>query len=172
SLHEDASETGARLQAVAPCRSAARSTTTRHPEEPVQGLMMIGPLMTSSIIRHADRCHGDAEIVSRTVEGPIHRYTYRDAHHRSRRLARALQRLGVGPGDRVGTLAWNGHRHFELYYAVSGSGAILHTINPRLYFEQIAYIVDHAEDKVVFFDTTFTPLAEKLAAMCQPVRTW
>src|SRR4029079_9296843 len=83
SLHEDASETGARLQAVAPCRSAARSTTTRHPEEPVQGLMMNWPLMISSIISHADRCHGDAEIVSRTIEGPIHRYTYRDAHTRA-----------------------------------------------------------------------------------------
>src|SRR5580765_4845452 len=103
------------------------------------GLMMDAPLMISSLIQHADRYHGDAEIVSRTVEGPIHRYTYRDAHARSRRLARALRRLGVEPGDRVATLAWNGYRHFELYYAVSGIEAIVHTINPRLFFEQLTY---------------------------------
>jgi fatty-acyl-CoA synthase len=90
----------------------------------MQGLMMDMPLSISSLIRHADRFHGDTEIVSRSVEGPIHRYTYRDAHARSRRLARALVRLGVRSGDRVGTLAWNGYRHFELYYAVSGMGAI------------------------------------------------
>ena len=87
------------------------------------GLMMNRPLLISSLIRHADRCHGDTEIVSRTVEGPIHRYTYRDAHSRSRRLARALRRLGVAPGERVGTLAWNGYRHFELYYARVGHGS-------------------------------------------------
>jgi fatty-acyl-CoA synthase len=95
------------------------------------GLMMNRPLLISSILRHADRCHGDAEIVSRTIEGPIHRCTYREAHARSRQLARALSALGVAPGERVGTLAWNGYRHFELYYAVSGMEAIIHTINPR-----------------------------------------
>jgi hypothetical protein len=84
------------------------------------GLMMNRPLLISSILRHADRCHGDTQIVSRSIEGPIHRYTYRDAHVRARRLARALKRLDVAPGERVGTLAWNGYRHFELYYAVSG----------------------------------------------------
>src|SRR2546429_7239679 len=99
----------------------------------MHGLMMNMPLMISSLIRHADRYHGDTEIVSRTIEGPIHRYTYADAHARSRRLARALVRLGVQASDRVGTLAWNGHRHFELYYGVSGMGAIVHTINPRLF---------------------------------------
>jgi fatty-acyl-CoA synthase len=138
----------------------------------MRGLMMDVPLMISSLIRHADRWHGDTEIVSRTVEGPIHRYTYRDAHRRARQLANALERLGVQPGDRVGTLAWSTNRHFELYYGVSGIGAVIHTINPRLFFEQIAYIVDHAEDGVLFFDTTFTPIVERLAAKGATVRAW
>jgi len=136
------------------------------------GLMMNRPLLISSIIRHADRCHGDAEIVSRTIEGPIHRCTYREAHVRARKLARALARLGVAPGDRVGTLAWNGYRHFELYYGVSGMAAIIHTINPRLFFEQLTYIVNHAEDRLVFFDSTFVALAEKLSPHCPKVTTW
>ena len=138
----------------------------------MQGLMMDVPLMISSLIRHADRYHGDAEIVSRTIEGPIHRYTYRDAHARARRLARALARLGVRNSDRVGTLAWNGHRHFELYYAISGMGAITHTINPRLFHDQLVYIVNHAEDAIVFFDTTFVALVEKLAPVCRSVKQW
>jgi len=138
----------------------------------MQGLMMSTPLMISSLIRHADLYHGDAEIVSRTIEGPVHRYTYRDAHARSRRLARALARLGVESGDRVGTLAWNGYRHFELYYAASGMGAIIHTINPRLFHNQLEYILNDAEDRVVFFDLTFVPLVEKLAAVCRGVRNW
>src|SRR5256885_4279030 len=107
----------------------------------MHGLMMTTPLMISSLIRHADRCHGDTEIVSRTVEGPIHRYTYREAHSRARRLANTLVRRGVTPGECVATLAWNGYRHFELYYAVSGMGAVIHTINPRLFPDQITYIV-------------------------------
>src|SRR5436189_3028981 len=138
----------------------------------MQGLMMNMPLMIASLIRHADRYHGDTEIVSRTIEGPIHRYTYADAHARSRRLARALIRLGVGASDRVGTLAWNGHRHFELYYGVSGMGAIVHTINPRLFLEQLVYIVNHAGDRLVFFDLTFTPLVEKLVPLCKGVKAW
>ena len=138
----------------------------------MQGLMMDVPLMISSLIKHADRYHGDTEIVSRTVEGPIHRYTYHDAHTRARKLARALARQGVNPGDRVGTLAWNGYRHFELYYAVSGMEAVIHTINPRLFQHQLEYIINHAEDKVVFFDLTFVPLVEKLAAACKAVKTW
>ena len=136
------------------------------------GLMMDWPLLISSLIRHADACHGDAEIVSRTVEGPIHRYTYRDAHRRARKLANALVRLGVVPGECVGTLAWNGYRHFELYYAVSGMGAVIHTINPRLFHDQIEYIVNHAGDRIVFFDLTFLPLVEKLAPDCPAVTTW
>jgi acyl-CoA synthetase (AMP-forming)/AMP-acid ligase II len=138
----------------------------------VLSLMMNQPLMISSLLRHADRNHGDTEIVSRTVEGPIHRYTYRDAHVRARRLARVLARLGVQAGDRVGTLAWNGYRHFELYYAVSGMGAVIHTINPRLFPDQIGYIVNHAGDTYCFFDLTFAPLVERLAPTCKGVKGW
>src|SRR6202158_833387 len=135
-------------------------------------LMMNQPLLISSLIRHADKNHGDTEIVSRTVEGPIHRYTYRAAHVRARRLARVLARLGVQAGDRVGTLAWNGYRHFELYYAVSGMGAVIHTVNPRLFPDQITYIVNHAEDRYCFFDLTFVPLVERLALECKSVKGW
>jgi fatty-acyl-CoA synthase len=138
----------------------------------LNGLMMDTPLLISSLITHADHHHGDAEIVSRTVEGPIHRYTYRDAHKRSRQLANALASLGVGHGDRVATLAWNGYRHFEAFYAISGMGAVMHTINPRLFPEQIVYIANHAEDKFVFFDLTFVPLIEKLAPLCKTVKGW
>ncbi len=99
----------------------------------LHGLMMDAPLLISSLIEHADRHHGDAQIVSRRVEGDLHRTTYRELHRRSRRMANALAALGVRPSDRVATLAWNGYRHLELYFAVSGSGAVLHTINPRLH---------------------------------------
>jgi acyl-CoA synthetase (AMP-forming)/AMP-acid ligase II len=138
----------------------------------VLSLMMNQPLMISSLIRHADKNHGDTEIVSRTVEGPIHRFTYHAAHIRARRLARVLARLGVQLGDRVGTLAWNGYRHFELYYAVSGMGAVIHTINPRLFPDQITYIVNHAEDRYCFFDLTFAALVERLAPACKIVEGW
>ncbi|MDQ6916555.1 MAG: 3-(methylthio)propionyl-CoA ligase [Pseudomonadota bacterium] len=135
-------------------------------------LMMDQPLMISSLLRHADRNHGDTEIVSRTVEGPVHRYTYSAAHVRARRVARALTRLGVQAGDRIGTFAWNGYRHFELYYAVSGIGAVIHTINPRLFPDQIVYIVNHAEDRYCFFDLTFAPLIERLAPSSKNVKGW
>src|SRR5512134_685993 len=138
----------------------------------MHGLMMNAPLLISSLIRHADRYHGDTEIVSRLVEGGIHRYTYRDAHRRARRLANALAALGVGMHDRIGTLAWNGFRHLELYYAVSGMGAVIHTVNPRLFPEQIAYIVNHAEDQYVCFDLTFLKLVEGIAPHCKGVRGW
>ncbi|HKC45666.1 MAG TPA: 3-(methylthio)propionyl-CoA ligase [Burkholderiales bacterium] len=138
----------------------------------LRGLMMDVPLLVSSLIVHADKFHGDTELVSRTVEGPIHRYSYHDAHKRSRQLAQALGRLGAKQGDRIGTLAWNGFRHFELYFGVSGMGAVIHTINPRLFPEQIAYIVNHAEDRYVFFDLTFTPLVEKLAPQAKAVKGW
>ncbi|MGA8004696.1 MAG: 3-(methylthio)propionyl-CoA ligase [Burkholderiales bacterium] len=134
------------------------------------GLMMDAPLLITDLIRHADRHHGETEIVSKTVEGGIHRYTYREAHRRSRRLANALAALGVKPSDRVATLAWNGYRHFEIYYAVAGSGAVIHTINPRLFPDQIVYIANHAEDKYVFFDLTFLPLVEKLAPQLKTVK--
>lgn len=138
----------------------------------LQGLMMQTPLLISSLITHADRHHGDREIVSRRVEGDIHRYTYRDLHGRARRLANALAALGVQGGDRVGTLAWNGYRHMELYFAVSGSGAVLHTINPRLHPEQIAWIVNHAGDVALCFDLTFLPIIEAIAPHCPSVRHW
>jgi len=136
----------------------------------MQGLMMDAPLLITDLIRHADRHHGETEIVSKTVEGGIHRYTYREAHKRSRRLAKALAALGVKPSDRVATLAWNGYRHFEIYYAVAGSGAVVHTINPRLFPDQIVYIANHAEDRFVFFDLTFLPLVEKLAGQLKTVK--
>jgi acyl-CoA synthetase (AMP-forming)/AMP-acid ligase II len=129
----------------------------------MRGLIQERPLLISSLIDYAALYHGDREIVSRSVEGPIHRTTYRATQLRAKQLAQALGRLGVGLGDRVATLAWNGYRHFELYFAVSGMGAILHTVNPRLFPEQIAYIIEHAEDKYVFVDLTFVPLLEKLA---------
>jgi 3-(methylthio)propionyl---CoA ligase len=138
----------------------------------LRGLMMDMPLLVSSLIEHAGQYHGDTEIVSRTIEGPIQRYTYADARKRAKQLAQALARLGVRPGDRVGTLAWNGYRHYELYFGVSGMGAVIHTINPRLFPEQLAYIVGHAEDAYVFFDLTFAPLVEKLAPQCPRVRGW
>jgi 3-(methylthio)propionyl---CoA ligase len=128
----------------------------------MQGLMSERPLLVSAIIKHAATYHRDTEIVSRTVEGPIHRYTYGAAERRAKQLARALLRLGIRPGDRVGTLAWNTFRHFELYYAVSGIGAICHTINPRLFDDQIIFIVNHAADRLLFVDTTFIPLIERL----------
>jgi fatty-acyl-CoA synthase len=138
----------------------------------MQGLMMDVPLLISSLIRHAERHHGDTEIVSRLVEGGIHRYNYREAHRRARQLAKALGALGVNKGDRVGTLAWNGYRHLEAFYGISGMGAVMHTINPRLFPEQITYIVNHAEDSYVLFDLTFAPLIEKLAPMCKGVKGW
>jgi len=138
----------------------------------MKGLMMDTPLQISSLIRHADRYHGDTEIVSRLVEGGLHRYTYAEAHRRSRQLANGLLALGLRTAERVGTLAWNGFRHFEIYYAVSGMGAVCHTINPRLFPEQIVYIINHAEDQYVFFDLTFAPLAEKIAEHCKQVKGW
>ena len=128
----------------------------------MRGLMSERPLLISGIIAHAALYHADTEIVTRTVEGPIHRYTYADAEPRAKRLARALLRLGIKPGDRIGTLAWNTYRHFELYYGISGIGAVCHTINPRLFDEQIVYIINHAADRLLFVETSFIPLIERL----------
>ena len=138
----------------------------------MHGLMQDQPLLISSLITYADHFHGATEMVSRTIEGPIHRYTLCDAHRRAKRLANALTRLGVKEGDRIGTLAWNGFRHFEIYFAVSGMGAVCHTINPRLFPEQIVYIINHAEDRYVFFDLTFAPLVAKLRTQCPNVKGW
>ncbi len=129
----------------------------------MHGLMQDIPLMISSLIRYAADYHGEREIISRSVEGPIHRYTYRECEARAKRLANLLSRLDIKRGDRIGTLAWNGYRHFELFYGVSGFGAVLHTINPRLFTEQITYIINHAEDRFLFVDTTFVELLEGIA---------
>ncbi len=136
----------------------------------MKGLMMDSHLTVSSILQYAEKYHKDGEIVSRNVEGGIHRYSYQDAAIRSRCLANALKRLGVTQQDRVATLAWNTHRHYELYYAVSGSGAILHTINPRLFPDQLAYILNHAEDEVLFLDLTFIPLLEQVAPQLKSLK--
>ena len=136
------------------------------------GLMQDQPLLVSSLIEFAGRHHADAQIVSRRVEGDLHRYTYREALSRSKRAANALDRLGLGPGDRVATLAWNGYRHFELYFGVSGSGRVLHTINPRLTPEQVAWIANHAEDQVLCFDMTFLPIIKAVWSQCETVKHW
>ena len=138
----------------------------------MHGQMMPIPLLISSLIVHAERHHGDQEVVSRRVEGDIHRLSYRELAARSRQAAKALAALGVKAGERVGTLAWNTHRHMELYYAVSGSGAVLHTLNPRLHPDQVVYIADHAEDQVLFFDLTFLPLVQAVAGRCKTIRHW
>jgi acyl-CoA synthetase (AMP-forming)/AMP-acid ligase II len=134
------------------------------------GLMQNRPLLISTVIEHAEKFHSTAEIVSRTCEGPIHRCTYGDISRRSKQLANALIGLGVQPGDRIASLAWNGYRHMEMYFGVSGMGAVLHTINPRLFPEQIEYIANHAEDQYLFFDLTFLPAVEKLAAAMKTVK--
>ena len=126
------------------------------------GQMMDRPLLISSILRHAELQHPRREIVSVTADHPRHRYTYSEAFARARKLANALRRIGIRHGDRVATLAWNDFRHFEIYYAVSGSGFVCHTINPRLFEEQIIYIMNHAEDRWLFLDPVFVPLLEKL----------
>jgi 3-(methylthio)propionyl---CoA ligase len=138
----------------------------------MKGLMQNQPLLLSSFLKHADRFHSATEIVSRTVEGPIHRYGYADAARRTRRLSDALRQHGVGPGERVATLAWNNYRHFEIEYGVTGIGAVWHAINPRLAPSQISYIVNHAEDSILCFDSTFLPIVEKLAPEWPSVRLY
>lgn len=134
------------------------------------GQMMNLPLTITSILEFAEKVHGDAEIVSVTHDNPRHRYRYRDAFARCRQLANALQAAGVEQGDRVATLAWNDYRHFELYYAISCSGAVCHTINPRLFPEQIEYIVNHAADTLIFVDPMFVPLLAGLADKLSTVK--
>ncbi len=134
------------------------------------GLMQTQPLLISSLIAFAERHHGDGEIVSRRVEGDIHRSTWRGVAARSRQVARALDTMGLLFSDRVATLAWNGYRHLELYFGVSGSGRVLHTINPRLHPEQIAWIANHAEDQVLCFDATFLPVVQAIHSKCTTIR--
>ncbi len=136
------------------------------------GLMQSQPLLISSLIEFAERHHGSAEIVSRRVEGDLHRYTYKDAAKRSRQVANALDGLKIGFSERVATLAWNGYRHLELYYGVSGSGRVLHTVNPRLHPDQIVWITNHAEDQVLCFDMTFLPIVQAVHARCPTVKRW
>src|SRR5215211_804546 len=136
------------------------------------GLMQSQPLLISGLIVHAERHHGDGEIVSRRVEGDIHRYQWKDVARRSRQVANALDGMQLLFSDRVATLAWNGYRHLELYFGVSGSGRVLHTINPRLHPEQIAWIAGHAEDQVLCFDLTFLPLVQAVHAKCPTIRQY
>ena len=136
------------------------------------GLIMDKPLMISSIIEHAARYHTATEIVARTIEGGLHRYTYGQAHNRIRQLAHAITRLGMRPGDRVGALAWNTHRQFEMFYGVSGTGAVLHTVNPRLAPEQLVYIINHAEDRLLFVDAMTLPIVEKIAPQLTTVEAF
>ena len=136
------------------------------------GLMQNQPLLISSLIDFAERHHGTGQVVSRRVEGDIHRCTWRDIAVRSRRVANALDALQLAHGTRVATLAWNGYRHLELYFGVSGSGRVLHTINPRLHPDQIAWIANHAEDAVLCFDMSFLPIVQAVHAKCTTVRQW
>lgn len=136
----------------------------------MHGLMMNTPLLISSIAKHAEDYHGGREVVSVTADNPRHRYTYRECFARARQLANALDKLGLNQGDRVATLAWNDYRHMEAYYAISGAGYVCHTINPRLFPEQIVYIINHAEDQYILTDPMFLPLLEKVAEQTPGVK--
>ncbi|BEV73244.1 MULTISPECIES: 3-(methylthio)propionyl-CoA ligase [unclassified Paludibacterium] len=136
------------------------------------GQMMDQPLLISSLLQHAEQNHADAEIVSRLFDGTIHRYSWADTARRARQLANALQSLGVEPGQCIGTMAWNTYRHLEAYFAISGIGAICHTVNHRLFADQISYIINHAEDRVLMFDACFLPQVEQLAPDLPHVRHW
>lgn len=138
----------------------------------MHGLMMNMPLLISSILDHAERHHPTIEIVSRRTEGDIHRTNWGQVAKRSRQLASQLQAAGVQAGENIATLAWNGYRHVEIYYAVSGMGAVVHTLNPRLFPEQLVYIINHAKDTTLFFDSTFAPLVKAIAPACPTVKRW
>ncbi len=129
----------------------------------MRGLMMDSQLLISSILQHGDRNFGDREIVSVTADNPAHRYTYADCFRRTRALANALEKLHLTQGDRIATLAWNDYRHLECYYAIGGAGYVCHTINPRLFPEQIVFMINHAEDRWIFTDPMFVPLLEQNA---------
>ncbi|MEX1165950.1 MAG: AMP-binding protein, partial [Hydrogenophaga sp.] len=136
------------------------------------GQMQSQPLLISSLIAHAERHHASGEIVSRRVEGDIHRSNWSAIACRSRRVANALDGLHLAMGDRVATLAWNGYRHLELYFGVSGTGRVLHTLNPRLHPEQLTWIVNHADDRAICFDMTFLPLVQAVVKHCPGVKHW
>ena len=138
----------------------------------MNGQMMSMPLLVSSLLVHAERHHPEQELVSSRVEGDLHRETFVELAARSRQLANALKAMGIQMGERVATLAWNGYRHMEIYYAASGSGAVLHTLNPRLHPDQVTWIADHAEDQVLFFDLTFLPIIEAIASRVKTVKAF
>ncbi len=138
----------------------------------MRGLMQDRQLLISSLIDHAADCHGDTAIVSRETDGSLHASDWGSVAQRSRRLAGALGRLGVKAGDRVATLAWNTHRHLELYYGITGTAAVCHTVNPRLFFDQIVYIVRHAQDSILFFDDSFADLVARLQRAVPQIRHW
>ena len=143
-----------------------------HVHDFMPGQMMATPLLISGILQRADRHFGHVEVASRLASGQMHRYTYRDCHRRARQLAAAMVALGMRQGDRVGTLAWNSYRHLEAYYAVAGAGAVLHTLNPRLFQEQIVYMVHHAQDGWLLFDPAFASLVQAIAPRCTGVKGW
>ena len=136
------------------------------------GLMMDRPLLISGVLEHAATQHARREVVSRETHGPLHRSNYAEVARRARQLANALQALGLEPGQAVASIAWNNQRHLEAYYGVSGSGLIMHTCNPRLHPQQLIYILNHAEDRVVLFDSTFAPLVKAIAPHCPQVKAW
>ncbi|MBT8074198.1 MAG: AMP-binding protein, partial [Xanthomonadales bacterium] len=136
------------------------------------GLMQNYPLLAHTILDHAALNHGDREMVTRAIEGPIRRINYHDLRLRALQVAKALHNEGISTGDRVATMAWNTDRHFETWYGVMGIGAICHTLNPRLFAEQLVYIINHAEDKILFIDLTFVPLAEELAAKLPSIKKY
>ncbi len=138
----------------------------------MNGQMMQMPLLVSSLLVHAERHHPEQIVVSRRVEGDIHRETFVELAARSRKLANALKEMGIQQSERVATLAWNGYRHMEIYYAASGSGAVLHTLNPRLHPDQVVYIADHAEDQVLFFDLSFLPIIEAIAGRTKTIKAF
>ena len=139
---------------------------------PQAGLMMEMPLLLSGVLQHAEAQNGQVEVVSRETHGALFRYTYADCAKRARQLANVLAALGLNAGDVVGSIAWNNHRHLESYYGVSGSGMVMHTCNPRLHPDQLVYIINHAEDRVVLFDSTFAPLVKAIAPRCPEVKHW
>jgi acyl-CoA synthetase (AMP-forming)/AMP-acid ligase II len=134
------------------------------------GLMQNQQLLISSLIEFAERHHGEGEVVSRRVEGDLHRYTYKDVAQRARRVANAVDATGLAFGDRIATLAWNGYRHLELYFGVSGSGRVLHTLNPRLHPDQIVWIANHAEDQALCFDLSFLPIVKAVYSRCTTIK--
>ena len=136
------------------------------------GLMMDRPLLISSILGHAEAQHGQTQMVSRETHGAVFRYTIKECAARVKKLANALADLGLPPGTAIASLAWNNHRHVEIYYAVSGSGLVIHTCNPRLHLEQLIFIINHAEDRVLFFDSSFAPLIAGIAARCPNIIAW